>query len=321
MMHDLLENSIFPSLSNPQLANGHDGAILEVNGNQLVFTTDSYVVSPLFFPGGDIGKLAAHGTINDLAMCGARPLGVSVGLIIEEGLEIATLEKISRSLARALEESGVKVVTGDTKVVDHGKGDGLFINTSGVGIKEYDGRIHADQVQPGDAIILSGDLGRHGIAILSAREGLKLQSEILSDCASLWLPVEKMLRAGIKLHCLRDLTRGGLSSALVEIAKGSDLRFEIQECNIPITSSVRGTCEILGLDPLYIANEGRFVAFIPQSESERALELLKSCHHTRDASVIGIVQNTKRSGVFLETTLGTTRKVEMLSGEQLPRIC
>ena len=321
MMHDLLENSIFPSLSNPQLANGHDGAILEVNGNQLVFTTDSYVVSPLFFPGGDIGKLAAHGTINDLAMFGARPLGVSVGLIIEEGLEIATLEKISRSLARALEESGVKVVTGDTKVVDHGKGDGLFINTSGVGIKEYDGRIHADQVQPGDAIILSGDLGRHGIAILSAREGLKLQSEILSDCASLWLPVEKMLRAGIKLHCLRDLTRGGLSSALVEIAKGSDLRFEIQECNIPITSSVRGTCEILGLDPLYIANEGRFVAFIPQSESERALELLKSCHHTRDASVIGIVQNTKRSGVFLETTLGTTRKVEMLSGEQLPRIC
>lgn len=315
-MHRLLETLFLPAFSNPALASAHDGAVLSVDGARLAFTTDSYVVHPLFFPGGDIGALAVNGTVNDLAMCGARPLFLSAGFIIEEGLPMETLERVVLSMQVAAHAAGVQIVTGDTKVVDKGKGDGLFINTAGIGVIEYPLQIAPQMVRPGDVVIVNGDLGRHGMAIMAVREGLEFESQIESDCAPLAPPVLALLDAGIEVHCLRDLTRGGLASALCEIASTTDLHIHIEEGAVPVNEDVRGVCEILGLDPLYVANEGRFVAFVAPKDAENALSILGD-----QARQIGVVGEQRDSLVTLRSAIGATRILDMLSGDQLPRIC
>jgi hydrogenase expression/formation protein HypE len=321
LSRQLAEAMFLPSFANPALEERHDGALLDLTGSRIAFTTDSYVVRPLFFPGGDIGRLAVNGTVNDLAMCGARPLYLSVGLILEEGLEMETLWRVTRSLAEAAEGAGVQLVTGDTKVVDHGKGDGIFINTAGVGVVEQDRAIAPRSVRPGDQLLLSGDLGRHGIAILAAREGLEFETAIASDCASLAPLVLQLLSEGVELHCLRDLTRGGLASALVEVAAAAGLSTVIREDAIPVLEEVQGACEMLGFDPMYVANEGRFVAFVPERDAVRALEIMRGHPLGAGAARIGAVEDDARGVVRMITRLGTARIVEMLSGEQLPRIC
>ncbi len=321
LMHQLIENMFVPLFSNSFLEARHDGAVMNLGGAKLAFTTDSYVVRPLFFPGGDIGTLAINGTVNDLAMCGARPLYLSAGFILEEGVPMETLWRVARSMKQAAEEAGVQIVTGDTKVVDKGKGDGIFINTAGIGLIEHDLTIAPGSVRPGDAVLLSGDLGRHGMAIMATREGLAFESAIESDCAPVAGLVGEMLDAGIEIHCLRDLTRGGLSSALVEIAEASALSINVEEKAIPVRDDVKSACEILGLDPLYVANEGRFVAFVPESQTERALALLRSHEVAREATMIGRIDKGPDGRVVMKTCLGTERIVDMLSGEQLPRIC
>ena len=263
LMHQLIDKIFKAAFENPALETEHDGAVIRLDSDKLAFTTDSYVVNPLFFPGGDIGSLAINGTINDLAMCGARPLYISVGFIIEEGFPIDKLWRIVLSMRAAADNTGVKIVTGDTKVIDKGKGDGVFINTAGIGSIEHGLSIKPSSVKPGDMIILSGDIGRHGIAVMSQREGLTFETTIGSDCAPLAEPVMKLLRSNVEIHCLRDLTRGGLATALVEIANASGLSIEIEEKTISVLEEVQGACEILGLDPLYIANEGRFIAIVP----------------------------------------------------------
>ena len=315
-MHRLLETLFLPAFSNPALASAHDGAVLSVDGARLAFTTDSYVVHPLFFPGGDIGALAVNGTVNDLAMCGACPLFLSAGFIIEEGLPMETLERVVLSMQVAAHAAGVQIVTGDTKVVDKGKGDGLFINTAGIGVIEYPLQIAPQMVRPGDVVIVNGDLGRHGMAIMAVREGLEFESQIESDCAPLATPVLALLDAGIEVHCLRDLTRGGLASALCEIASTTDLHIHIEEGAVPVNEDVRGACEILGLDPLYVANEGRFVAFVAPKDAENALSILGD-----QARQIGVVGEQRDSLVTLRSAIGATRILDMLSGDQLPRIC
>ena len=315
-MHRLLETLFLPAFSNPALASAHDGAVLSVDGARLAFTTDSYVVHPLFFPGGDIGALAVNGTVNDLAMCGACPLFLSAGFIIEEGLPMETLERVVLSMQVSAHAAGVQIVTGDTKVVDKGKGDGLFINTAGIGVIEYPLQIAPQMVRPGDVVIVNGDLGRHGMAIMAVREGLEFESQIESDCAPLAPPVLALLDAGIEVHCLRDLTRGGLASALCEIASTTDLHIHIEEGAVPINEDVRGACEILGLDPLYVANEGRFVAFVAPKDAENALSILGD-----QARQIGVVGEQRDSLVTLRSAIGATRILDMLSGDQLPRIC
>jgi hydrogenase expression/formation protein HypE len=321
LMHQLIERMFAPAFSNPLLGARHDGATFSVNGSRLAFTTDSYVVSPLFFPGGDIGALAVNGTVNDLAMCGARPLYLSAGFILEEGLPMETLWRVTQSMRRAAAEAGVKIVTGDTKVVDKGKGDGVFINTAGVGVIERDLFISPASVRPGDSILLSGDIGRHGIAIMAAREGLSFESEITSDCAPLAGLVGALIEGGIEVHCLRDLTRGGLASALVEIAEAARVKISIDEIAIPVREDVRGACEILGFDPLYLANEGRFVAFVAPPDAERALSIMNSHPFGDGASIIGEVASASSPVVTLKSRIGATRIVDMFTGEQLPRIC
>jgi hydrogenase expression/formation protein HypE len=321
LTHDLIEGLFLPLFSNPSLAARHDGAVLEFGARKLAFTTDSYVVRPIFFPGGDIGTLAVNGTINDLAMCGARPLYLSVGFILEEGLPMETLKRVVQSMSRAASVAGVQLVTGDTKVVDRGKGDGVYINTAGIGIVQAGRSIAPTSVIPGDAVLLSGDIGRHGIAIMAVREGLAFESAIESDCAPLAEPVLALIEAGIEIHCLRDLTRGGLASALVEIAEAARIHVGIQETAIPVREDVRGACEILGFDPLYVANEGRFVAFVPSRDAERALALVRSHPLGTGASLIGSVTHDPAGLVTMQSSIGASRIVDMLSGEQLPRIC
>lgn len=321
LMHQLIEKMFLPLFNNSFLDGRHDGAVMNAGGAKLAFTTDSYVVRPLFFSGGDIGTLAINGTVNDLAMCGARPLYLSAGLILEEGLPMDTLWRVVRSMKQAAEEAGVQLVTGDTKVVDKGKGDGIFINTAGIGLIEHGLTIAPVSVRPGDAVLLSGDLGRHGMAIMATREGIALESEIESDCAPVAGLVREMLDTGIEIHCLRDLTRGGLSSALVEIAEARALSIHVEEKAIPVREDVKSVCEILGLDPFYVANEGRFVAFVPESQAERALAQLRSHELARHATIIGRVGKGPAGRVVMKTCLGTERVVDMLSGEQLPRIC
>jgi len=321
LMHDLIEKMFMPLFANSCLEARHDGAVMNVSGAKLAFTTDSYVVHPLFFPGGDIGTLAINGTVNDLAMCGARPLYLSAGFILEEGVPMETLWRVARSMKQAAEQAGVQLVTGDTKVVDKGKGDGIFINTAGIGLIEHDLTIAPVSVRPGDAVLLSGDLGRHGMAIMATREGLAFESAIESDCAPVAGLVREMLDAGIEIHCLRDLTRGGLASALVEIAEASARSINVDENAIPVRDDVKSACEILGLDPLYVANEGRFAAFVPESQAERALALLRSHELAREAALIGRIAKGPAGRVVMKTCLGTERIVDMLSGEQLPRIC
>lgn len=321
LMHTLIEKMLVPAFSSPLLDVRHDSAVLRLGDTRLAFTTDSFVVRPLFFPGGDIGTLAVNGTVNDLAMAGARPLALSLALIIEEGLPMDTLWRVVQSVRAAAEAAGVQVATGDTKVVDRGKGDGIFINTAGIGVIEHGLEINPASVRPGDAIILSGDIGRHGIAIMAQREGLAFESEIESDCAPLVVPVRLLLDAGIGVRCLRDLTRGGLGSALIEIAEAAKLHVHIDERAVPVREDVRGACEILGLDPLYVANEGRFVAFVAPEDAERALEILRAHPLGDGAARIGDVRADRAGLVTLRSAIGADRVVDMLSGEQLPRIC
>jgi hydrogenase expression/formation protein HypE len=321
LMHQLLEQIILPAFRNPKLETRHDGAVLPVASGRLAFTTDSYVVQPLFFRGGDIGSLAVNGTINDLAMCGARPLYMSVGFILEEGLPMETLWRIVQSMRITAHAAGVDLVTGDTKVVDRGKGDGIFINTAGIGVIEHDRVIAPSSVRPGDAILLSGDIGRHGIAIMAAREGIEFETEIESDCAPLWSLVQFLLDSGAAVHCLRDLTRGGLASTLVEIAEASALHLHIQESAIPAREDVRGACEMLGLDPLYVANEGRFAAFVPAPDADKALAAMRAHPLGAGAALIGRVREDAPGMVTMKSSIGASRIVDMISGEQLPRIC
>ena len=321
MMHQLIEEVFLSAFQNPLLEKRHDGAVFDLAGGKLAFTTDSYVISPLFFPGGDIGTLAVNGTVNDLAMCGARPLYLGAGFILEEGLAIETLRDIVQSMRSTADSAGVQIITGDTKVVDKGKGDGIFINTSGIGIIEHPLSIGPASVQTGDAILLSGDIGRHGMAIMSIREGLSFESRIESDCADLSGLVLSLITAGIKIHCLRDLTRGGLAGALVEISETAQISIEIDENNIPV--DVQGACEILGLDPLYVACEGRFIAFVPPSDVEQALSIMRKHPLGTQATLLGAVKtkSNSKNTVVLRSKIGSTRRVDMFSGEQLPRIC
>ena len=323
LTHQLIEKIFLPAFSNPLLEQRHDGAVLAVNGVRLAFTTDSFVVRPLIFPGGDIGDLAVNGTVNDLAMCGARPLYLSAGFILEEGLAMETLGTVVRSMQEASAVAGVKLVTGDTKVVDKGKGDGIFVNTSGIGVIDAHVRttIGPASVQPGDAVIVSGDLGRHGIAILSVREGLEFESPILSDTASLWPAVEALLHAGVEIHCLRDLTRGGLATTLNEIAADRNVCIKLEEALIPVEETVQGACEILGLDPLYVANEGRFAVFVPEAQVDAALDIMKKIPVSEGSVRVGKVEEMPGRTVVLQSRIGGNRVVDMLSGEQLPRIC
>ncbi len=299
----------------------HDSAVVHMGGLRLAFTTDSFVVSPLFFPGGDIGKLAVFGTVNDLAMAGAKPVVLSAGFILEEGLELETLRRVVGSMRDAAREVGVRIVTGDTKVVDRGKGDGIFINTSGIGQVPEGVDVAPARVSPGDAILLSGDLGRHGIAVLSVREGLRFEGAPPSDCASLAGLVQTMLAAGADIHCLRDLTRGGLAAALNEIAGHAGVGIELDEAAVPVAEPVAGACELLGLDPLYVANEGRLVAFVPAEAAERVLQLMHSHPAAAGPAMIGSVVADHPSVVELRSLLGGGRIVDQLSGEQMPRIC
>jgi hydrogenase expression/formation protein HypE len=321
LMHELIERMIVPAFGNPELEARHDGATLAIGDARIAFTTDSYVVRPIEFPGGDIATLAVFGTANDLAMCGARPLYLSVGLIIEEGLPMDTLWRILGSMRSAADEAGVLLVTGDTKVVDRGSGDGIFINTAGIGLIEHVLAIEPRSVRAGDAIILSGDIGRHGVAILAARKELALESAIESDCAALFPAVKAMLDAGIDIHCLRDLTRGGLASALVEISEASGLSIAIDERAVAVRDDVQGACELLGFDPLHLANEGRFVAFVPAGQAARACAAIDAAAHDARAAVIGAVEDRARRLVTMRSRIGAVRIVEMMSGEQLPRIC
>lgn len=299
----------------------HDGATLAVGGSRLAFTTDSFVVTPLEFPGGDIGVLAVIGTVNDLAMCGARPLALSAGFILEEGLEIARLRRIAASMGRAAAAAGVRVATGDTKVVERGKGDGIYITTAGIGLIPAGITIGPAEVRPGDALLLSGDLGRHGIAIMAAREGLGFEPAIGSDLACLAPAVADLIDAGITPHCLRDLTRGGLASALVEIAAAAGVELRVEAAAVPVCEAVRGACEILGLDPWYVANEGRMVAFVAEQHAARALDVLRRHPGGASAAMIGRVVAAPGRGRVLAATIGGVRVLDLLSGEQLPRIC
>ena len=321
LMHQLIEQTIVPAFRNPVLDVRHDSAVLDVGGARLAFTTDSYVVRPLFFPGGDIGTLAVTGTVNDLAMAGATPLYLSASFVLEEGLPIAALQRILVSMRRAADTAQVQIVTGDTKVVDRGKGDGIFITTAGVGCIEHALAITPTSVRPGDAVLLSGDLGRHGMAIMAVREGLDFETTIESDCAPLAGIVADLILGGIEVHCLRDLTRGGLASALIEIAEAGGVQIHIREAAVPVGEEVRGACEILGFDPLYVANEGRFACFTPEADAEQALRILRSHPLGKEATLIGSVTQKASGLVTLESRIGATRIVDMLSGEQLPRIC
>ncbi len=322
LMHVLIEKMFRTAFGNPLLDTQHDGAVVDLNGGRIALTTDSYVVRPLFFPGGDIGTLAVNGTVNDLAMCGARPLFLSAGFILEEGLPMETLWRVVRSMQDAAAAAGVQIITGDTKVVDRGKGDGVFINTAGLGIVPPGRVIAPDRVRAGDVSLLNGDVGRHGMAIMAVREGLTFESEIDSDCAPLVEPVMALLDAGVEVHCLRDLTRGGLASGVIEIAQTAGVHVKLDEPAIPVRQDVRGACEVLGLDPLYVANEGRFVAFVSPADADRARQLLQAHPLGAGASVIGRVAEARPEGLVTMTTeIGTIRIVDMLSGEQLPRIC
>ncbi|RFC48404.1 MAG: hydrogenase expression/formation protein HypE [Verrucomicrobia bacterium] len=322
LTQDLLDRIFRPAFGNPALDSQHDGATLMPSvGSRLAFTTDSHVVSPLFFPGGDIGELAVNGTVNDLCMCGARPRWLSAGFILEEGLPLATLERVVASMRDAARAAGVSIVTGDTKVVERGKGDGLYVTTSGVGVIETSLVVAPSSIRAGDVVILSGDIGRHGIAIMATRAGLSFESEIQSDCAPLVAPVHALLGAGLEVHCLRDLTRGGLATALVELAETAQVGIEMDSAKVPVSELVQGACEILGLDPLYVANEGRFVCVLPESQAARALSILQKSAPEQSAVIIGRVTAGPAGQVTQRSIIGSERIVDRLSGEQLPRIC
>jgi hydrogenase expression/formation protein HypE len=323
--HNLIEGVFAPAFSNPLLDAMDDAATFSLNGKsgpRLAFTTDTYVVSPLFFPGGDIGKLAIHGTINDLSMAGATPLYLSAGFILEEGFPIADLRKIVESMARAANEAGIAIVTGDTKVVQRGKADGIFINTAGVGIMRTSWSLGQAYIKPGDKVLLSGSVGDHGIAIMLAREALDIETDVQSDSAPLHTLVAALLEAvGEGVHCLKDPTRGGIATSLNEMALGSEVAIGLDEQAIPVHAGVRGACEILGLDPLTIANEGKLLAIVAPDKAEAALAALRSHPLGQEAAIIGSVQAEPPGMVFLRTDIGGMRVLDMLVGDPLPRIC
>lgn len=318
---ELVRDLFLPAFENPALARLDDQAVVRINGTRIAITTDSFVVKPLFFPGGDIGSLAVHGTVNDLAMGGATPLFLSAAFIIEEGLPMETLRRVVASLRRAAESAGVQVVTGDTKVVERDSGDGIFINTTGIGLVPDDIDFSADRARPGDKVLLSGSIGDHGIAILAQREGLEFESTIESDSAALHGLVADMLGVTNNIRCMRDPTRGGLSSTLNEIAEKSRVSIELQESKISIRDEVRGACELLGLDPLYVANEGKLVAIVPADIAESVLAAMRANPLGTNAQIIGTVTTGHAGLVTMRTALGTSRIVDMLAGDQLPRIC
>ena len=322
LTQQLIERMFVPSFANPELERMHDGAVLAGGGERLAFSTDSYVVRPLFFPGGDIGSLAVHGTVNDLAMCGARPVALTCALILEEGLPMETLWRIVSSMKDAAATVGVPIVTGDTKVVDRGKGDGVYINTAGIGRIAAGIEISPRRARPGDRILVSGAIAEHGIAILSVREGLAFDAPIVSDSAALHSLVGDLLAAlGDRVHVLRDPTRGGVASALNEIASAADVAIRLDESALPVAPAVRGACEILGLDPLYVANEGKAIAFVAAEAADEALAIWRRHPLGRQAVVIGEVVEGAAGLVTLRSSIGGTRIVDLLSGEQLPRIC
>ena len=320
LMKELIEGVFLPSLGTDP-AGLHDSAVLEAGSGRLAFTTDGFVVHPRRFPGGDLGELAVYGTVNDLAMAGARPLALAAAFILEEGLPLEELAGLVASMKAAADRCGVRIVTGDTKVVDRGKGDGAFITTTGVGLVPAGVEVHPRRVRPGDAVLVTGDLGRHGIAVMSVREGLAFETPIASDCGPVHHLAAALLEAGLDVHCLRDPTRGGLASVLNEIAAAAGVAIEVREDAMPVDEAVATACEILGLDPLYVACEGRMVAFLPEAQAEQALALLRVHPEGAGAAIVGRVLEGPAGRVTLRTTLGTARLLDLLSGEQLPRIC
>ncbi|MDJ0921907.1 MAG: hydrogenase expression/formation protein HypE [Henriciella sp.] len=320
LTEQLFQNLILPELSNTLLDERHDGAVFPANARELAFTTDSYVIQPLEFPGGDIGHLAVCGTINDLAMCGARARHLSLSLIIEEGLPTETLWRIIRSVGQTCRAANVAVVTGDTKVVERGKGDGLFITMTGVGEIIAQQPIRPTRIQPNDVILVSGDIGRHGIAVLSAREGIAFETPVRSDCAPLHDIVHALIAADLDIHCMRDLTRGGLATALIELCQTSGLGMMINEAAVPVSDAVSGAADLFGLDPLYIANEGRFCIVLPKENVAKALDVLRSFNIASESGQIGTVLEGP-GPLTMETALGSSRQLDLLTGEQLPRIC
>jgi len=324
MMNDLIKHLFASDFRNDLLDQLGDSTTLSLSAGthqRIAFSTDSFVVSPLFFPGGDIGELAINGTVNDIAMSGAKPLFLSAGFILEEGLEMETLARITASMADACQKAGVQIAAGDTKVVNKGHGDGIYINTTGIGLIPENVNISADNAKPGDFIIVSGTIGDHGIAIMSVREGLGFESEIKSDTAPLNGMVEDMLAVSKDIHCLRDATRGGLSAVLNELALASNVGIEIEEVKVPVRSEVNAACEMLGLDPFYIANEGKLVAFVPETGVEKILETIRKNEYGENATVIGRVVEDHPGMVVAKTVIGSTRVVDLPAGELLPRIC
>ncbi|MBN8594227.1 MAG: hydrogenase expression/formation protein HypE [Anaerolineae bacterium] len=321
LSQDLVEHIVLPAFNNGALASLADGAALNIAGIRLAFSTDSYVVRPLFFPGGSIADLAVNGTVNDLAMLGAQPMFLSVGLIIEEGLPLSILGTVVEQMAAAARIAGVQIVTGDTKVVDKGHGDGLYINTSGIGLIPDGIQIAPQNARPGDSVLVSGMIGDHGMAVMSVREGLEFETLIISDSAPLNGMVAVLLAAVPEIHTLRDPTRGGVASSLNEIARAADVGIELEDNQLPIRPEVAAACELLGLDPLYVANEGKLIAILPAAQAERALESLR--HHPlgKDAAIIGQVTAEHPGIVTTKTSIGGRRIVSMQVGEQLPRIC
>ena len=320
LAHQLIRKSFLKAFHNPLLAKLDDSAVIDFSG-RLAFTTDSYVVSPIFFPGGDIGRLAVCGTVNDLAMSGARPLYLSIAFIIEEGLDQSELDKITNSVQEAAKEANVEIITGDTKVVNRGSADKIFINTAGVGIVPEEVNISGSNARPGDKVILSGSMGDHGIAVLSQREGLRFSTTLESDCAPLNHLVAEMLAASQNIHCLRDPTRGGLATTLNELAEQSNVSIKVEEEKIQVRDEVLGACEMLGFDPLYVANEGKLVAIVPSEDAEQVLQTMRKNRYGREAAIIGEVRAENPGRVVMKTLLGTSRIVDMLVGDILPRIC
>ena len=321
MMNDLIRHLFAAEFKNELLGQMADATVIQPGAGRLAFSTDSFVVSPLFFPGGDIGELAVNGTVNDLAMSGAVPRYLSAGFILEEGLPMETLGRLCVSMARACKAAGVQIATGDTKVVDKGHGDGLYINTSGIGVIPEGARIGPAQARPGDVVIVSGTMGDHGIAILSVREGLKFQTEIKSDTAPLHGLVAAMLERTTEIHCLRDATRGGLAAVLNELAEASQVGIEFEEARVPIRPEVMAACEMLGLDPLFIANEGKLVAFVPEAQAAAMLDAMRAHPYGKQATIIGRVVKDHPGMVLARTSIGGTRVVDLPAGELLPRIC
>jgi hydrogenase expression/formation protein HypE len=321
LSNELIAGSFLPHFSNHYLERLEDSAVLTVGNQKFCFTTDSYVVSPIFFPGGDIGSLAVHGTVNDLSVCGGKPLYMSTGFILEEGFPFASLEKIIASMAEAAKTAGVKIVTGDTKVVPRGAADGIFINTSGIGTVEYTGALSVKSIKAGDAIIINGTIGDHGAAIIKSRENLGMESEVISDSAPLNGLIGEILKTSPNIHCMRDATRGGLGAILAEIAQNAKLQINIAEQSIPVQDNVRGICEILGLDPLYLANEGKMVLFCPADDAAKVLATMKKHKLGTNAAIIGNVAAGNQGRVVLKTSIGGERIIDLPTGELVPRIC